>query len=247
MQFSLVEMWNHMGIPARMVVFILIGMSIYFLAVAIERFITFTRARSRSLEFVLKLRDHLRGRDIKKALATAKEPPGSPIARLVAAALEEHQEGVEALAKRGPHDIGDFDIVDAVNRALDRVKEREIADLRRGLSGLATVASSAPFVGLFGTVLGIITCFQKLTEGGGLNTVAPGIAEALITTALGIGVAIVAVVAFNFFTNRVDDFLVDMNDVSAELISVVLKEGRDSPVAASAAASGAASGAIGKK
>jgi biopolymer transport protein ExbB/TolQ len=114
--------------------------------------------------------------------------------------------------------------IDAVNRALDRVKEREIADLRRGLSFLATVASSAPFVGLFGTVIGIITAFQKMgLEGGGLQAVSAGIAEALITTAFGLLVAIIAVWLFNFFTTRVEAFVVDMNDVSSELVDTMLK------------------------
>ncbi len=176
---------------------------------------------------MLRLRDRLRARDVKGAVAAAKAPPQSPIARVVAAALDEYQEGTEALAKAGPQDVGEFDVVDAVNRALERVKEREIADLRRGLSGLATIASAAPFVGLFGTVVGIITAFQKMAkEGGGLNAVSGGIAEALVTTAFGLLVAIPSVMVFNYFTNRVDDFVVDMNDVSSELVSFVLKEGR---------------------
>ena len=225
MQFSLVEMWKQMGWPARTVVIVLVIMSVYFVATAIERLITFLKARSLSLQFVLKLRDTLKSRDVKRALAAAKEPPQSPIARVVAAALDEYTEGLEALAKQGHAELGEFDIVDAVNRAIERVKEREIADLRRGLSGLATIASAAPFVGLLGTVMGIITAFQMMaTQGGGLNAVAGGISEALVTTAFGLLVAIPSVMVFNYFTNRVDDFVVDMNDVSSELISFVLKE-----------------------
>ena len=230
--FSLVNMVKEMGWPARTVGIILILMAIYFLAIALERFFTFAKARSRSLEFVLGLRDRLRTRDVKAASMLAKSPPQSPIARVVAAALDEYQEGLTALSSKGPEDVGEFDVVDAVNRALERVKEREIADLRRGLSGLATIASAAPFVGLFGTVVGIITAFQKMaTEGGGLNAVAGGISEALVTTAAGLAVAIPSVMVFNYFTNRVDDFIVDMNDVSSELVSFVLKEGRDTSAA----------------
>src|SRR5262249_32514086 len=161
-----VNMVKEMGWPARTVGIILILMAIYFLAIALERFFTFAKARRLSLEFVLGLRDRLRGRDVKAASTLAKSPPQSPIARVVAGAMDEYQEGVHALSSSGPEDVGDFDVVDAVNRALERVKEREIADLRRGLSGLATIASAAPFVGLFGTVVGIITAFQKMaTEG----------------------------------------------------------------------------------
>ncbi len=111
---------------------------------------------------------------------------------------------------------------------LERVKEREITDLRRGLSGLATIASAAPFVGLFGTVVGIITAFQKMSQqGGGLNAVSGGISEALVTTAFGLLVAIPSVMIFNHFTARVDQLIVDMNDVSSELVSFVLRHERD--------------------
>jgi biopolymer transport protein ExbB/TolQ len=125
-------------------------------------------------------------------------------------------------------DVGDFDVVEAVNRAIDRVKEREIADLRRGLGVLASIASAAPFVGLFGTVVGIIGAFHAIGETGqgGLASVSASISEALWVTAFGLLVAIPSVLLYNYFTNRVDDFTVDMNDVSSELLSFVLKEGR---------------------
>ncbi|MSP61298.1 MAG: flagellar motor protein MotA [Myxococcales bacterium] len=228
MDFSLVNMVKEAGWPARFILIILLIMSVYFLAVAVERLLKFTKARRLALEFVLGLRDKLKARDIKGTIALARVEPRSPIAVLVGSALEEYEEGMDATHKKGPDEIGEFDIVDAVNRAIERSKEREIADLRRGLSGLATIASAAPFVGLLGTVLGIITVFGKMkTEGGGIQAVAGGIGEALVTTAFGLLVAIPSVMVFNYFTNRVDDFIVDMNDVSSELISFVLKEGRD--------------------
>jgi biopolymer transport protein ExbB/TolQ len=107
------------------------------------------------------------------------------------------------------------------------------ADLRRGLSGLATVASSAPFVGLLGTVLGIITAFQLMaTSGsGGLASVSAGISEALITTAFGLLVAIPALMMYNYLTNRVEEMSVDIADASNELVDFFLKEGRfDEPL-----------------
>ena len=122
--------------------------------------------------------------------------------------------------------MGEFDLVDSVNRSLERVKERETSSLRKGLGGLATIASIAPFVGLFGTVLGIINSFQKLKEGGGIEIIGPGISEALVSTAFGLLVAIPAAMAFNYFTGRVENMVVDMSDVSSEFIDYVLKEGR---------------------
>jgi biopolymer transport protein ExbB/TolQ len=216
--FSLVGMIKDMGWPARIVGIVLIVMAIYFIAVALERLFTFLNARSRSFGFVIGLRDRMRGRDVKAALALAKNPPFSPLSRLVGAGLEEYLDS---------KDLPEFDVADAVQRALERVRERELADLRRGLSGLATIASAAPFVGLFGTVVGIITAFQSMaTQGGGLQAVSGGISEALVTTAAGLFVAIPAVVVFNYFTNKVDEFAVDMNEVSGELVAFVLKDAR---------------------
>jgi biopolymer transport protein ExbB/TolQ len=116
---------------------------------------------------------------------------------------------------------------------MERTKDRELANLKRGLPVLATVSSSAPFVGLFGTVGGIITAFQKLADpakgGGGIGTVSAGIAEALVTTAVGLGVAILAVWFYNFFTARVDDLTVDVDEAASELVDAILKDVRLDP------------------
>jgi biopolymer transport protein ExbB len=235
MEFSFIEMWHKMLFPARAVVVVLGVMSVYSLAVMGERLVTFMRARTRSLRFVLDLGRLLKARDVPGAIARAKAEPQPPIARVVAAALDEYTESLAAL--RGRDDMGDFDVVDAVNRALERVKEREIADLKHGLGGLATIASAAPFVGLFGTVVGIIDAFRSMAkpgQEGGLTVVAGGISEALVTTAFGLLVAIPAVMAYNYFTNRVDDFVVDMNDVSSEVVAFVLREGRGGDAAGAA-------------
>jgi biopolymer transport protein ExbB/TolQ len=120
-----------------------------------------------------------------------------------------------------------FEVAEVVNRAMERTKERELAGLRRGMPVLATVASSAPFVGLFGTVGGIITAFQKLGDptkgGGGIGTVSAGIAEALITTAVGLGVAIVSVWFYNYFTARLDDITIDIDETASELVDTILR------------------------
>lgn len=225
---SFVEMWGAMGGLARAVVFVLAIMSMYSLYVSGDRLVTFVRARGRSINFVRGLASALKQHNVGEALSLAQSTPQPPIARVVAAGLNEYVQGVQALRAQGPMDVGDFDIVEAVNRAIDRVKEREIADLRRGLGALASIASAAPFVGLFGTVVGIINAFHSMAESGqgGLASVSAGISEALVVTAFGLLVAIPAVMLYNYFTNRVDDFVVDMNDVSSELLSFVLKEGR---------------------
>lgn len=228
MDFNIVSLWQQTSVPGKAVIVILALMGIYMVAISVERYLVFTRARSRSLEFVFSLQQKLRDRDIKGALSLSQLKPQSPIALVIEAALKEYTEGLVALKQHGPDDLGDFDILDAVNRSLDRVKEREVADLKKGLGGLATIASAAPFVGLFGTVVGIINVFatMKTNGSGGIAAVAGGIGEALITTAFGLLVAIPAVAIFNYFTNAIDAFVVDMNETSSELISYMLREGR---------------------
>ncbi|HZS38791.1 MAG TPA: MotA/TolQ/ExbB proton channel family protein [Polyangia bacterium] len=229
MSFSPVELWSNMGVLARIVVILLLIMSIYSLWVMIDRFMVFSKAKRYSLAFVLALRDRLAKRDLNGAMKLAKAEPQSPIAKVISEALVEYRDGLDAIAQKGVDDLGEFDVVDAVNRAIDRVKEREVANLKKGLGGLASISSAAPFIGLFGTVVGIINAFRSMAASGqgGLGAVSAGIAEALFTTAVGLVVAIPAVMVFNYFTNSIESFVVDMNDVSSELISFVLREGRD--------------------
>ena len=228
MDFNLVSLWTQTSVPGKAVIVMLALMGVYLLAIGIERLVTFRRARSRSLEFVYGLQQKLRDKDLKAALSLAQLKPQGPIAIVVEAALREYLEGLAALKELGPDDVGDFDIVDAVNRALDRVKEREVADLKKGLGGMATVATTAPFIGRFGTVVGISNVFatMKVSGSGGIAAVAGGIGEALVTTAFGLLIAIPAVMVFNYFTNAIDSFVVDMDETSSELLSYVLREGR---------------------
>ena len=227
--FNPFELWHTMSLLAKFVVILLLGMSVYSLWVMIDRFAVFSKARRYSLAFVLALRERLAKKDLNGALKLSKAEPQSPIAKVIHEALTEYRDGLDAMTHIGPDEIGDFDVVDAVNRAIDRVKEREIANLKKGLGGLASISSAAPFIGLFGTVIGIINAFRSMAASGqgGLGSVSAGIAEALFTTAVGLAVAIPAVMVFNYFTNAIEAFVVDMNDVSSELISYVLREGRD--------------------
>jgi biopolymer transport protein ExbB/TolQ len=224
--FSIVEMWEAMGLLSKGITLFMVIMAIYMVAIIIERAIRFYNGSKQSFDYVLALRGHLQRGNVEAAIQAAKQYPWSPIGKVMEAGLSEYRAGLIALKSDGPEEVGDFDLVDAVNRALERVKERETTNLRRGLGGLATVASAAPFVGLLGTVIGIINAFSKLAGGGGMDVVGPGIAEALVNTAVGLFVAIPAAMFFNFFTGMVERFVVDMNDVSSEFVGYVLKEGR---------------------
>ena len=226
--FTLAGMWEQMGLVARVVLIGLVLMFLVALAIVIERLVAYSKAKRQSISYIMLLRTYLQERKMQEAVASAQQHPVSPVAKVVGAGLREYLEGLEALREEGPDDVGDFDLVDAVNRQMERAKERETANLKRGLTWLATVGSTAPFVGLFGTVVGIINSFQGLAGdgGGGLGAVAGGISEALVATAVGLVVAIPAVMAFNAFNGRVEAYQIDMNDVASELIDFVLKEGR---------------------
>jgi biopolymer transport protein ExbB/biopolymer transport protein TolQ len=115
--------------------------------------------------------------------------------------------------------------IEASKRALERAEAIVHAELKRGVSTLATIGSTSPFVGLFGTVVGIIHAFTGIStnKSAGIGAVSKGISEALITTAIGLFVAIPAVWMFNYFTNRIDAFDVEMGNSSSELIDYFLK------------------------
>ncbi len=226
--FSFAGMWAQMGIFAKAVLVALLVQLLISLAIIYERMRAYSKAKRQSISYIMQLRTFLQERKIEEAVAAAQAHTDSPVAKVVGAGLKEYLEGLEALREEGPDDVGDFDLVDAVNRQMERAKERETASLKRGLSFLATTGATAPFVGLLGTVVGIINAFQGLKGdgGGGLSSVAGGISEALVATAVGLLVAIPAVMLFNAFNGKVELYQIDMNDVASELIDFVLKEGR---------------------
>jgi biopolymer transport protein ExbB len=228
MSFDLVSMWKSMGFFAKFIAVVLGIMSIYSLGVMAERLVTYARASTASRQYAEQLRQLLPARKYADAVALAKKLRRGHLSKVLGLAIEEYERGVRALHSKGPDDVGDFDVVAAVNRAIDRSSMRTVADLRRGLGALATVGSTAPFVGLLGTVAGIITAFQSMaaTGSGGLGSVSAGISEALVTTAFGLLVAIPAVMMFNYLTNRVEDMQVDINDSANELVDYFMKEGR---------------------
>jgi biopolymer transport protein ExbB/biopolymer transport protein TolQ len=225
MDFTLVGLWNEMGIVARGVVVVLVVMSLYSLAITGERLVTFWRSRKQSRLYIAALAPMVEsaGR-LRDAVGLDKRFAGSSVASVIGAGLTEYARGLDRTGAAPPA----FEVAEVVNRAMERSKERELAGLRRGMPVLATVASSAPFVGLFGTVGGIITAFQKLADptkgGGGIGTVSAGIAEALVTTAFGLLVAIPAVMAFNFLQGWVDARSVDISESSNEFLDVVAKQ-----------------------
>jgi biopolymer transport protein ExbB/TolQ len=224
MDFTLVGLWHEMGFMARAVVVVLLAMSAYSLSIAVERLMAYRKGRALSRLYIEALAPLVESAArLSEAVGLDKKFAGSPVATVVGSGVAEYAKSLAA----GARAASAFDVAEAVNRTMERVKERELANLRRGLPVLATVASSAPFVGLFGTVGGIITAFQKLADptkgGGGIGTVSAGIAEALITTAVGLGVAILTVWFYNFFMARLDDMTIDIDETASELVDSILK------------------------
>ncbi len=227
MGLDLVELWEHMSIVVKIITVLMILMSVFMFYIIAERLLTFRAASDQSIRYVQALGEYLRQHKVNEALTAARGANKSPVAKVMESGLAALLQGREALTTQGPADVGDFDLVDSVNRALERVKERETSNLRRGLAFLGTTASATPFIGLLGTVVGILGTFQMLKGGTvTINEIGPKISEALVSTALGLGVAIIAAMSFNFFTSRVEQFVIDMNDVSSEFIDYVLREGR---------------------
>jgi biopolymer transport protein ExbB len=211
--WDLRSMWSTMGIPARTVVIILFFMSAISVAIMIDRALMYSAARKQSRVFVQQVAGALKENKLDEAISIAERNKKSHIAKVVATGLSEFQ----AASAQVPDD----QVIEAAMRGLDRSIAIVHAEMKRGLSGLATIGSTAPFVGLFGTVVGIINAFKGISaqKASGLSAVAGGIAEALVTTALGLLVAVPAVWTFNYFTNKVEAFDVEMDNSSMELIN----------------------------
>ena len=219
--FDLVHMWSAMGTFARVIVFALAIMSAYSLGVIAERAITFSRAKRASRDYANALRELLPSARLADAVELSRKLGRGHLPRVLGVAIEEYD---RVLKKRRA--TGSFDVIAAVNRSVERSALRTVTELRRGLAGLATIGSSAPFVGLLGTVAGIITAFQSMAASGsgGLASVSAGIAEALVTTAFGLLVAIPAVMMFNHLTNRVEEMQVEITNAATELVDFFINE-----------------------
>jgi biopolymer transport protein ExbB/biopolymer transport protein TolQ len=207
--FGMMDIWNHSGWLARGVIVMLILMLLVTFVVSIERLYVFSVRRSASMAVAGKAVAPLSEGNIAGALAIASDEvyKGSYLAALLKAGLTEVQ--------LSPNAFG----ISNAKRAIDKVAGEELSKLRRGMTILATVGSTAPFVGLFGTTFGVINAFDGMaSEGSGLSAISAGISEALITTGVGIGVAVIGVWAFNYFNLRAEKIADELVSSSADLI-----------------------------
>jgi biopolymer transport protein ExbB/biopolymer transport protein TolQ len=217
MELGFMELWNQMGGLAKAVVVVLLLQSVWSIGVMIERFLMYRAARKQSEAFVPEVTQALKNDNIQGAIDLAEENQKSHLAKVLVAGLKEFQ--AHEASDRIPGEK-----VEASRRALQRATAVGIEEFKRGLGGLATIGSTAPFVGLFGTTVGIINAFAGMSaaEDTGLAAVAGGISEALVATAFGLFVAIPAVWMYNYFTGKIDSFVVEMDNSSSELIDFFL-------------------------
>jgi biopolymer transport protein ExbB len=215
MSLSIGKVIQEMGPFALAIAVALVLMAIASLTVLVERLWTFTKYVRLSREFGALASSALeRGEeDAVLELAASDRFGGSPLARVLGAGMKTH---ARASKRRGL----ELPAIELARRELAREVEAVEADVRRGLGILASVGSVAPFVGLLGTVVGIIAAFEGIAaEGsGGLGVVSAGIAEALFETALGLLVAIPSVLAFNYLTTRSDAILLAVDHAKGEFL-----------------------------
>lgn len=220
LDLSLYGIAKSLTIPGWVVIITLLLMTIYIIAIGIERYMTYNKAKAESRQYAPKVAQALKSNNIDEAINISDRHKNSHLAMVVSSGLKEFA------AHQGNSDISGEEM-EASKRATARAMAIKTAELKRGLSGLATVGSTAPFVGLFGTVVGIIGAFVKLSEdggSGGIGQVGGAIAEALIATAFGIAVAVPAVWLFNYFTNKVTSFGIEMENSASELIDYFIKQ-----------------------
>jgi len=217
MGHSVWDIWGQMGILAKCVALFMLVMSIYSLGIFIERFMLYRAAKKQSIDYLPIATKALREGNYQAAVDAAKRFNKSHLAKVLSAGLQQFLFEKE--------DQPSHDAVESVRLAVERAAALTAAEMKRGIGGLATIGSTAPFVGLFGTVVGIINAFTSMASSGsgGIGSVSAGIAEALITTAIGLAVAILAVWMFNYFQGQLEFFGIEMANSSSELIDFFLK------------------------
>jgi biopolymer transport protein ExbB len=219
MDFSLTLIWANMGMAAKGVTLVLLVMAVAGLGVFLERIFVLLRTHHRSQRFARACSVPLEAGHFDEVVQVCrhKEHKGSMLAEVVGTGLTTFLEGP---ATSIPAEEAGLSRLELTRRVLQRKGEAVSAELRRGFPVLASVGSVAPFVGLLGTVVGIINAFESIarTGSGGLGSVSAGIAEALVVTALGLAVAIPAVLCFNFLSTRADRADLALSHAAQELL-----------------------------
>jgi len=213
--FTIADIWAHSGPIARVVIFMLVCMLLSTFFVTIERLLAFRRGRKQSMRLRNEIIAPLQAGDVSSALRIAQDEQfsGGHLTSILRAGLRELEDNGQ-----------DKFALDAAKRAVAKAHAEELTKLQRGMPVLATVGSTAPFVGLFGTTFGVINAFQGMaTAGSGLASISSGISEALITTGVGIGVAVFGVWLFNYFNHRISKVSDELNSSEADFVQWAAK------------------------
>lgn len=218
MGVSLVELWGTMGWFAKGIVFVLLAMSIFVATIVIRKLIQLNRARKATLKFASPFSQALANEDFSEAERLVEAHPNSHLAtafRRVFPSITFHSQDNALSAVE----------VASVQRMIDLNNLEQLARFRRGLGVLATVGATAPFVGLLGTTMGVVNAFTGMANAGsgGLAAISAGIAEALITTAFGLLVAIPAVWLYNYFINRIDYLSMEVTYTTKEFMDFLIR------------------------
>ena len=218
MEMSMMELYQSMGWFAKGIVFTLLGMSAFSFTVLISKWWNMRKAQAETRKFAPEFSQFLEEDNLGEAIKLAEGYKKSHVARVLGGALAE----IRPLIQDGSVTVAD---INSAERAVEREMLMTVVDLKRGLGVLATVGATSPFVGLLGTTMGIVNSFTGMaTSGaGGISAIAAGVAEALITTAIGIGVAIPAVWAYNYFQTKIDNLTAEMTYTSKEMIDYLIK------------------------
>lgn len=218
MELSLLDMFKSMGLFAKGIVVALTIMSVYSMTIMVQKWWGMRKAQKETIKFAPEFSQFLEEDNLTEAIRLAESYKRSHVALVLGGALQE----VKPLIQDGSVTVGD---INAAERAIERNMLLELTNLKRGLAVLATTGSTAPFVGLLGTTMGIVNAFTGMAQSGsgGLAAIGAGIAEALITTAFGLLVAIPAVWAYNYFTTKIDNLAAEMTYVSKEMVDYLIK------------------------
>jgi biopolymer transport protein ExbB/biopolymer transport protein TolQ len=218
MHLSLLDLWAQMAAFARGIVFILAIMSIWSLSIAFKKWWDLRQAQGETRRFAPEFSQFLEEDNLAEAVNLADRYKKSHVARVLGGALTD----IRPLIHDGSVTVSD---INSAERAVEREMLMTVTDLKRGLGVLATVGATAPFVGLLGTTMGIVNAFTGMAASGsgGIAAISGGVAEALVTTAFGLLVAIPAVWLFNYFQTKIDNLTAEMTYTSKEMIDYLIK------------------------
>ncbi|MBW8772755.1 MAG: MotA/TolQ/ExbB proton channel family protein [Gemmatimonadetes bacterium] len=220
MSLDLMHLWGTMGWFAKGIVIVLFIMSTLSLTVAFQKFMLIRKSQAATRKFAPEFSRAIQEGSLENAIRLAEKNKVSHVSRVLGEALAEVK---PLLSDQATVTVAD---INSSERAVERQMLIVLADYKRGLGILGTVGSTAPFVGLLGTTMGIVNAFTGMSAGGasgGLAGISAGIAEALITTAFGLMVAIPAVWFYNYFTTKIENLTIEMTVSSKELIDYLIK------------------------